>query len=274
MNKLHIAFRFLINIVCLALSTSLIIHFLYNLSDDPIYRIAVFPAVIVIELLAQYVLSMGRFYLKKKKYITGGALILCFVWYLVSFALFSALAYFNTEIAAQEQILVKTAFTEDINRQKWQQNNILIESLNKQLLTEAKSGYGSRSVEIMKQIEKLKNEQKELSQRFEKGATEPGKLPVDMFGSLAALFRFPVNLLKIFVFGTLVLFIYLGLTLTNWDIHFSVSDDRENATNQKMDTCPVCGKPFPPKTGKIYCTDKCRLKAFRINKEAEPQGVK
>lgn len=274
MSLLHKIARYIINFVCLSISITLTIYFFFGLSENLIFRFAVIPAVIVIECLCQYILSLGRFMLKNKKFIRAALLIIAYVWYLVVFALFSGMSYFNTEIAAKEKAASKIVFAESTERQKWEQNNILIESLNKQLLTESKTGYGSRSKEVMEQIGQLKAEQAELEAKFRQVTTSPQQEIVDVFGALADTFGLPANTLKIFVFGTVIMFIYLGLTLTNWEIDFNVSDEGENATNQNLDACPICGKTFPPKTNKIYCSPKCRLTAFRINKEADLQEVK
>lgn len=272
MSLLHRIFRYIINAVCLTTSISLTIYFFSSLSDNKVFQVAIIPIVITLESLAQYLLSFARWNWSNKRRIKACILFLVYGQYLLVFALFSGLSFFVAEIDTRETIASRVVFAETKAQEKYNQNTALIDTLNRQLLTEAETGFGTRSKGIMEEIDKLKQEQKELLEKFQKSIIP--EAVTNVFTAMGKVLHMSADLLKIIVFATVILLIYVGLVVTSWNLKFTVSNEAENATDQNLDTCPICGKTFPPKTNKIYCSPKCRLTAFRINKEADLQEVK
>lgn len=304
MQLVHKIIRYTINLACLTISTGLIIKFLQSLSNDPIYMVAVVPLSILVEVLAQLSLSKGLFNWKNHHKIASVVFLAMFTLYLICFAMLSAIAFFNAEIMAQESAGERVKFAESAERDKWASNNQLIASLNKQLETESKTGYGDRSTAIMEQIAKLKTEQKELESKFNRDSTTQ-KL-IDTFSELALTIGIPANILKIIVFGTLILFIYYGSIVTSWEIDFGVTENKAAVTsvtrsvtgknkpvtpvtnfvtdktesvtsftksvtpvtNDAVTRCPICNEPFIPKNNKVYCSNKCKQEAYRQREEA------
>jgi ribosomal protein L32 len=46
-------------------------------------------------------------------------------------------------------------------------------------------------------------------------------------------------------------------------------DDRRNADQLELGTCPMCGDTFPIDGRSIYCTPVCRQRAFRLRNRSE-----
>ena len=130
----------------------------------------------------------------------------------------SAIGFFSVEINAQEAAANKMEETDQMNRDRITQINETLAVLNQQLATEATTGYGKRSETIMNRVDKLTQERKKLQNTLVKVSKSSGKVPKNVFGSLAKVFSIPENILKVLIFGTSVLMLYLGLVLTSWNI--------------------------------------------------------
>ena len=311
----HKVIRYTINLICLTLSISLTIYFFSSLSDNQLFRLAVVPATIIIECLAQLILSLARYRLRQRALHRALPLFICYAWYLIVFALFSGISFFVTEIAVTEKLERDVTFSRGVTEERWEQNNSLIETLNRQLETEAETGFGPRSRAIMEEINRLREEQREMEAEFASQATrnvedEGAVAKISTFSAVAGVFRLSPSFLKVFVFGTIVMFIYIGLTLTNWDIDFEgrrekrrekrtvtkcvtgrdgvtkcVTDKGVTGVTQgdgsgvtgvtgkisvaegEMSTCPECGTEFSVSPGKVYCSARCKQRAWRRNKQ-------
>lgn len=257
--------RWTINLTCLTMSISMSIYFFQALLDNSMYQIALIPIVIILEILAQYILSKARFFKRyKEKRTQAFGLFFLYIWYLLVFALFSGVSFFIGESAKVEKVDQLFAFSQNMNMEKWNNNNALLATLNAQLITEAKTGYGPRSRSIMQEIKQVKEEQLELEKLFnsqpiqmagdeEVEAESSKKVHVNVFTEVARVFGMSPNFLKRFVFGTIVLFIYLGLALTNWNFRF----------------CLTCGNIIRGSSNRLYCSTRCRREGGEVKQKKE-----
>ncbi len=293
MSKAHKAFRIIIYSICLVISTSLIMYFLYHLSNNPIYHWGVPIGVIAVELLAQYFLSLGKSKVKDKRYIQGVLLVMVYVFYVLLFGVLSAVAFFAAEISSNITATAKAQQIDTMAQKRYDQIDDLIASLNLQMTTEAKTGFGRNSQAVLAEIKRLKVEQSSIMDQMNKEAKQDTTAgPIDAFSALAKMIGINANLLAIIIFGSLCLFVYTGLTVCNPNLEFDETDTSDNVTNKKKrnakavssetnlktavetDTekhetviCPICGKAFQSRNGKNYCSAKCRVKAFRHAKK-------
>lgn len=262
--------------VCLALSIALSIFFFLSLSKVSYYQKIIPVAVITVESLAQIILSYGKAEWRAGLY--GRAIVKMFLYsvYIIFFGILSGLSYFMSHIAANERVVDNIARQETVLREQWEQNNRLIESLNKHLLTEGETGFRRRSETIMNEIKRLKDEQSQLIAKIESAV--PQEETMDIFRDMAEVIGISANKLKLASFGVFLVFIYAGLIILNPNVTIVISDVTKNTTNSVTGVtgaiakkpasvtgvtgqCPVCNGPLKP--GQTYCGNRCRQKAFR-----------
>ena len=276
-----------INIVFLLISIFLSTYFMIQLSNNPFIQAGIAVFAIGLEAAMQYVLALGKAYFKKLGWAKLQALILfiCYACYILVYNIPSAVGFFVMEIDVQEQVAAKVWMAETISRQRLEQIGTTINNLNLQLTKEAETGYGNRSRAIMEQLERLSKEQKRLQGTF--SGHRDTEVSKNVFSSLEGVIGVPGNVLKIVIFGTSILMLCVILIITSWDIKLpSINQDipvtvtpRNDVTRNIVtvtdndNACPVCGGPAKP--GGVYCSDKCRVAAYRERKrlkEAEAGG--
>jgi hypothetical protein len=227
-----------INAVFLTLSCFLITYFLIQLTDNLLMKIGVGLFAIALDVFMQYVLGLGKSYFKTQKF-RAVILFACYAAYVIIYAVPSAIGFFAVEIATQEQATAKTEIAATINRQRLTQINQTVKALNAQLTKEAGTGYGPRSQNILTKIEALTNEQKQIESSFS-APWRSKNVPKNIFGSLGQVFGIPANILKIFIFGTSVLMLYLGLILTSWDVRIEVNIQAEKTSSVNVTSEKIC----------------------------------
>jgi hypothetical protein len=123
---------------------------------------------------------------------------------------------------------------ETINRQKLLQINQTIDNLNRQLVSESKTGYGARSKDIMEQLDKLSAEQSELQKSFSETSGKVLKVSKNVFGSLGKVLGVPTNFLKVVIFGTSIAMLCLILIITSWDIKIDTDTVGKPTTQREV----------------------------------------
>lgn len=239
---MKIVIKRIIWFVCLTISIGFTIQFFYKYSGDPVFRGVVVAVVITVENLAQHIWGLALIAWRSRQHLRAVLLSGTYAWYLIVFALLSGMSYFVDELAGKEVAMEQVAFQQQVNRQKWSQNADIIGSLNKQLSTEADTGFGARSRAIMDEIARLQAEQAALEASFEVAETE---VEIDTFAALAELFGIPAEKLKLFVFGTAVMFIYLGLMLTNPETDQRATKENQSDPQWFFDQLDSTGQVFP-----------------------------
>ncbi len=214
----------IINPITLAMTCFLVIYELTAITEDPIFKVGLFIGAVTIELIIQYDLALALAYFRlkgAKNKLKGCALLLFFGWYVVVFALLAGIGFFKAEIDAKESTYQTTEITKSFTVQRITEINKTLEILNKQLETEAETGYGPRSRMLMEQVNKLSAERKELQESLSKvDNVAAGKK--NLFGSLKDVFGWSENFFKVLIFGTMIIILYLGQILTAWHVTVTI----------------------------------------------------
>lgn len=230
-------FKRFANAIFLTLSCFLIVYFLTQLTDSPLIKVGVAIFAIGLDIFLQYILALGRACWRERQRSRALMFFICYIVYACVYAGPSAIGFFAVEINAQEMIVTKTETADRMNRNRITQIDRTLNALNKQLETEASTGYGSRSRAIMAKVDELTREREKLQESLANDPKSSGEIPKNVFRSLAEVFRIPENILKILIFGTSVAMLYLGLILTSWDIKTGEPEE-PTVTGQVVNSLP------------------------------------
>lgn len=253
----------------LAMSISLSVNFFWGMSDDRVFRVLVTIGIIAVESLAQYILSLARWAIKSRKKALAGILLFLYAWYFVVFGFFSGVSYFVSTIAREEKTLARQEFLETAQQDLWRVNIKLTEAYAGHLETEKATGYGRRSQAATEEIKNLKKELGKILEEAEEKTEEPPA--VNQFDEVARVFSLSPHTFKIFIYGTLVVFIFVGLILTNPDLKrpvtLGVTQGVTPVTGDVTTRCQGCNKVLPPGWGRRYCDEACKQRAYRARKK-------
>jgi hypothetical protein len=165
-----------------------------------------------------FALSRGKARWKSGYKARAIGLFTAYAIYILVFAVGSAMGFFLGEIQIQEQSMAKTSLIETVNQKRMNQISVTIDNLNKQLSVESNTGYGQKTEAIMNEIAALTTEQSSLKETVQKSSNNKINVSKNVFQSLGQVFGVSENLLKVLVFGTSILMLYLCLILTSWDL--------------------------------------------------------
>lgn len=281
-----------INLVFLSISIFLSTYFLIQLSDNPYIRAGVAVFAIALEAAMQYVLALGKSHFRRpaiRKKALALTLFACYAAYILVYNIPSAVGFFVMEIDAQEQAIAKVERIETVKAKRLEQINATIDNLNRQLQAESETGYGSRSKQIMEQLERWTGEQTRLQDSLSTSTVTIAKVSRDVFRSLGDVTGIPADLLKIIIFSTSIAMLCLVLIITSWDLpdhvtasvtavtpvntgHVTEGNAKAaesitgSVTSVTEDVTPCacgCGRTFPTTPGRKYYEDSCRVAAFR-----------
>ncbi|MGE5559390.1 MAG: hypothetical protein ACM3WV_12415 [Bacillota bacterium] len=263
-------FKRISNAVFLTLSCFLVCYFLIQLTENPYIRAGICLFAVSLDIFMQYVLATGRAAWKGRwpQKVKAVFLFFCYACYVAAYAVPSAVGFFIAEIDLTEAAAVTAVTGQETVKTRLKQIDATIKNLNLQMETEAVTGFGERSKAIIAEIKELTAEQKVLMDNLRSTPAQKINLTKDVFASLGAVLRVPGNSLKIIIFGVSVLMLYLGLILTAWD----VTEGEPAVTPGIFSVCPVCNEAFPPRNGKVFCSNKCKQAAYRDNKMKEVNG--
>lgn len=198
----------------------------------------------------QYILSLGKAKWQKGgvgPILTAALYFFFYSIYVFVYALPSALGFFVAEIAVQEEAAAAVVMEKSVLEEQFAINQQTITALNRQLEHEAETGYGARSRAIMEQLTRLREEQKEIQEKLFGGVVDKSfgkessgtlqtsrKVSKDAFKALTEVLNsfIPIteNLLKMIVFSTTILMLYLGLILTAWDVDETEKKERDRTS--------------------------------------------
>lgn len=221
LNMTERAFKNILNLSFLTLSSILIVYFLVQLTSNLVIKIGIAIFAVILEVFMQYLLSTGRNRWRIKRRLQASLLFFFYGLYVLAYAVPSATGFFMAEINAQEQTSARVEMVEDLDKERLQQISSMIQTLNAQLLTESKSGYGQRSQLIMDEIKRLSEEQIAIQNSFKTPPPTQTVVAKDLFKVMGSVFQIPGNVLKMIIFSISVLMVYVGLIMTNWDLSFS-----------------------------------------------------
>jgi Co/Zn/Cd efflux system component len=229
-----------INPIIILLTSLLVIYELVQISDNPLFQIILFVCAIVLELIAQYDLGLALAHLRVtgpawdwdiiKHKIIGGVLLFFFAWYAVIYAILAGIGFFKAELDSQEVVYQQVKAVNEVTTDRLATIKDTMAILNKQLDTEAKTGFGPRSQAAVEELKKLSTEQSELQKSLAKTSQSFKKVPKNLFRSLADVFKKSENFFKVLIFGTLIVMLYLGSILTAWRLKLTVTGEENNET--------------------------------------------
>lgn len=239
-----------INLIFLGLSCAMSIYFLSQITTNILVKGIIIVFVIVYEVTMQYILSLGKAKWQKGgvgPILTAALYFFFYSIYVFVYALPSALGFFVAEIAVQEEAAAAVVMEKSVLEEQFAINQQTITALNRQLEHEAETGYGARSRAIMEQLTRLREEQKEIQEKLFGGVVDKSfgkessgtlqtsrKVSKDAFKALTEVLNsfIPIteNLLKMIVFSTTILMLYLGLILTAWDVDETEKKERDRTS--------------------------------------------
>lgn len=261
----------LVNMIFLTFSCALIVYFLIQVTANPIIKWCVGIFAVSLDIFAQYLLALGRHKHKQHDHSAYWLFALYAVYVLV-YAVPSAVGFFMVELDQQDQIASTVELNRQINMDRLKQVSNSINTLNLQLLTESKTGYGKNSQKIMSELKQLENEQKGLQIDLKSSPKSLQATAKNVFKCLSKPFGLPEGLVTVFIFTACVISLYVGLILTSWDLSENVTRVTQTVTGEKIDvTKCVCGCGRPRKPGRKYFDDSCKQKAYRM-REAIREG--
>lgn len=201
-------------------SSFLVVWFMMGFAEDSGGKVVCASIGVCIEIIAQIIYYYGRKLLRTLKPLPIIGAVILFIIYLAYIGIFSvpsAITYFATTTAYYEQQNERQLYNIDQTKERLKQVNKRIETLNRYLDAESKTGYGSRSKEVMNQLSQLTIEQEKLTSKLQKTSLTKKSIEKDRFGLLGMIYGIPGNRVMIFIFGAAVFMIYLGLIVTSPD---------------------------------------------------------
>ena len=249
---------------------------------------------IFVEVETQYIWGLSFSYKKAGQGNKAGWLKAACIGY-VMVGMLLAVVFFSLEIDKKE-VVAKTIKQSQTNRQtKIDQYNNQISYYQKQASNET-DRRGPKAIEIEGLIKQTISDRDTLENAPVDIDSSTTETPGNVFKSLGEIlkpFGLTEGILKLIIFGYCVLMIYLGVMLTYWSVELNDVPNETPETPEKteMETletdivtpvtpdetplvtaetprngkavCPTCGKHFPFKRDKTFCSANCRVTAHR-----------
>lgn len=273
----------LVNISFLTLSISLSGYFLFYMSPNPAVKIMAIVFAIMYELGNRYIIAAGRTAWKNRR-IFNALLLFAFYGVYIIYNILSGAGFFITEISTQDRVAARAEIVETANRQKLEQLNRTIDTLNRALEVEVETSYRSRSAAITAELRQREAERENLLLEMETAPIEKAE-EKNPFKDLAGALGLPMDRLVGVVWCMVMAGICVILIVTSEDLPEEnatrnavtpvTRNTTRNTTKQKpvtrvttvalpgkMDACE-CGKPKPVTHRQCAA---CRTKASRMRK--------
>jgi hypothetical protein len=271
-----------LNIVAFIFSCFFVVYGLINISSVPWIQWVMGGLGLYVEWEAQHVWGLSFSWQKagRGSYVWLKGI---YIAYIIIFALLSGIGFFATEINMQEAVSQKIETIENNNQRRIDQIYAMIDNLNAQLAKEGNTGIGTKYEGLQTKIDSYNDELKTLMNQSKTDIKVETKAQAkDMFANISkVLWDIPKNVLILTMFGFALVMVYLGLMLKPMTVEVEaktvttlpqidtpkivlsepVTDDPKPDTR----TCPNCGDEFSGRYGKIFCSENCRITAFRKN---------
>lgn len=187
-----------------------------HLTNDSYIRIGLGIFVLNLEVAMQYILALGKFKFKKDK-VQATLLFFCYFLYIVIYNIPSGAGFFLAEMDIQNEVYYKNQAIERQYEIRLEEIRVTMEKLNLQLETEAKTGFGNRSKNIIEQMDKLSKEREKLFEALSE-VPEVQEVAKNPFQSLSEVLDIRSNILAAIVFSTSMLLLCVILIITSWDL--------------------------------------------------------
>lgn len=208
-----------------------------HLTNDPYIRVGLGIFVLNLEVAMQYILALGKFKFKKDK-VQAILLFFCYFLYVVIYNIPSGAGFFLAEMNIQDEVYYKNQAIERQYEIRLEEIRVTMEKLNLQLETEAKTGFGNRSKNIIEQMDKLSKEREKLFEALSK-VPEVQEVTKNPFQSLAEVLDVRSNILAAIVFSTSMLLLCVILIITSWDLPADEPKEIKVEKNFVTETVPM-----------------------------------
>lgn len=206
----------LVNISFLALSISLSGYFLFYMSPNPAVKIMAIVFAIMYELGNRYIIAAGRTAWKNRRIFNALLLFVFYSVYIV-YNILSGAGFFITEISTQDRAAARAEIVETANRQKLEQLNRVIDTLNRALEVEVETSYRSRSAAITAELRQREAERESLLLEMKTAPTEKAE-EKNPFRDLAKALGLPMDRLVGVVWCMVMAGICVILIVTSEDL--------------------------------------------------------
>jgi TolA-binding protein len=273
----------LVNWTFLILSISLSGYFLYHMSKNPIVQAIAVIFAIMYELANKYIISAGRT-AWKSKHVFNALLLFVFYGVYIVYNILSGAGFFITEIAIQDRAAAKAEIVETANRQKLDQLNRSIDTLNRALEVEVETSYRSRSAAITAELRQREAEREALLKTMASGPVEKAE-DKNPFKDLAEALGLPMDKLVGVVWCMVMAGICVILIVTSEDLpekkqvtssvtHNSSAGNsntpkRAVTLHRHIETTGelcICGCGQPRSGNSMYYSNACKTRMSRRNK--------
>jgi hypothetical protein len=274
------ALKRLVNISFLTLSISLSGYFLFYMSPNPAVKIMAIVFAIMYELGNRYIIAAGRTAWKNRR-IFNALLLFAFYGVYIVYNILSGAGFFITEISTQDRMAAKAEIVETANRQKLEQLNRVIDTLNRALEVEVETSYRSRSAAITAELRQREAERESLLLEMKTAPTEKAE-EKNPFRDLAKALGLPMDRLVGVVWCMVMAGICVILIVTSEDLPegkqvTSVTRNKSKravtlhrrVTESVTGELCICGCGQPRTGRSMYHSDACRVRVSRRNKKRE-----
>lgn len=206
----------LVNISFLTLSISLSGYFLFYMSPNPAVKIMAIVFAIMYELGNRYIIAAGRTAWKNRR-IFNALLLFVFYGVYIVYNILSGAGFFITEISTRDRAAARAEIVETANRQKLEQLNRVIDTLNRALEVEVETSYRSRSAAITAELRQREAERESLLLEMKTAPTEKAE-EKNPFRDLAKALGLPMDRLVGVVWCMVMAGICVILIVTSEDL--------------------------------------------------------
>ena len=210
----HKEFRYVIYGIALAISCFLVGMTGWEISENILTQFICLVIFVFIDLLGQYSLSMGKYYhsiARRSKY----AFFAVFGLYVIFFSVPASVGFFANQMRTKDDIVIKSDIYKSWVNTRLDEISKSLDSDNAMMLTEAKTGYGSRASSLQSNINDLTTEQTNLINSL---SVKPGKTddpPPSYFQTLSvALWSLPAATIKVIMFTIAMIMLQFALIIT------------------------------------------------------------
>jgi hypothetical protein len=247
--------RAIANIVCMVFSCGLTVYGVIQLFAHPILQFAVGVFIGVIDIWMQYLLAYGKWLWKQND---RGAFqyFVAYTLYALFFNFFFAIGFFVMEINITDQMFMQSNMSSTVQQKRIQEIDRELDILDQHLKQEAQSGFGTRSQKLIERKDSLTKERKDLEnyiKDFNKVHRNDIKVDRNIFNSLEMVFKplfgWTANILKVVIFGMLVLVMQFGLIKTSWNINPHAKVNKVTLSEDKKELLIVLDGFFEGKNG-------------------------
>lgn len=277
----------LVNISFLTLSISLSGYFLFYMSPNPAVKIMAIVFAIMYELGNRYIIAAGRTAWKNRR-IFNALLLFVFYGVYIVYNILSGAGFFITEISTQDRAAARAEMVETANRQKLDQLNRTIDTLNRALEVEVETSYRSRSAAITAELRQREAEREALLLEMKTAPAEKAE-EKNPFRDLAKALGLPMDRLVGVVWCMVMAGICVILIVTSEDLPEEKPADNianhNNVTKKPLTvrsvTKPVfdnekelciCGCGQHRTGNSLYHSGACRVRMSRRRQAGEMMG--